>query len=116
AHWGSEHVKEMLNFLINRLSEMGEGGFKAQVWNQVTEGEGERTAEFKYSQLSNDFMIVQGLKNASGFHLSDKDGACIMMETESVWQTYTKNHEGSSRFHNKGFAFYNEMQQLVPQK
>ena len=59
------------------------------------------------------------------------------METESVWQTYTKarvqlllaeplgvdnsilvlhNHEGSSRFHNKGFAFYNEMQQLVPQK
>ncbi|KIM54884.1 hypothetical protein SCLCIDRAFT_95838, partial [Scleroderma citrinum Foug A] len=112
-HWGSEHVKEMLNFLINRLSEMGKGSFKAQVWNQVvahmrskfplTEGEGERTAE-------------SCLKNASGFHFSDKDGACITMETESVWQTYTKNHEGSSRFHDKGFAFYNEMQQLVPQK
>ncbi|KIM58169.1 hypothetical protein SCLCIDRAFT_36162, partial [Scleroderma citrinum Foug A] len=55
-------------------------------------------------------------KNASGFHFSDKDGACITMETESVWQTYTKNHEGSSRFHDKGFAFYDEMQQLVPQK
>ena len=62
AHWGSEHVKEMLNFLINRLSEMGEGGFKAQVWNQVvahmrskfplTEGEGERTAESCKSKFS----------------------------------------------------------------
>ena len=52
------------------------------------------------------------------------------METESVWQTYTKvhvqlllakplgvdnsililqNHEGSSRFRDKGFAFYDEM-------
>ena len=60
-----------------------------------------------------------------------------MMETESVWQTYTKvcvqlllaeplgidntililqNHKGSSRFCDKGFAFYDEMQQLVPQK
>ncbi|KIM51298.1 hypothetical protein SCLCIDRAFT_90842, partial [Scleroderma citrinum Foug A] len=112
-HWGSEHVKEMLDFLIDRLSEMGEGGFKAQVWNQVA---AHMRSKFKYSQLSNDFMIVQGLKNASGFHFSNKDGACIMMETESVWQTYTKNHKGSSRFHDKGFAFYDEMQQLVPQK
>ena len=62
THWGGEHVKEMLNFLIDRLSEMGKGSFKAQVWNQVvahmrskfpsTEGEGERTAESCKSKFS----------------------------------------------------------------
>ena len=71
AHWGSEHVKEMLNFLIDRLSEMGKGGFKAQVWNQVaahmrskfllTEGEGERTAESCKSKFSRVRLVSQSL-------------------------------------------------------
>ena len=28
-------MKEMLNFLIDKLPEMGEGDFKMQVWHQV---------------------------------------------------------------------------------
>ena len=62
THWGSEHVKEMLNFLIDRLSEMSEGSFKSQIWNQVaahmrskfplTEGEGKRTADSCKSKFS----------------------------------------------------------------
>ena len=69
AHWGSEHIKEMLNFLIDRLSEMGKGSFKAQVWNQVaahmrskfplTEGEGERTAELCKSKFSQVCLVSQ---------------------------------------------------------
>lgn len=35
ASWGDVHVKEMLNFLIDKLPEMGEGDFKMQVWHQV---------------------------------------------------------------------------------
>ena len=48
-------MKEMLDFLIDKLPEMGEGDFKMQVWHQVeghlrskfplVEGEGVRTAE-----------------------------------------------------------------------
>ena len=49
------HISEMLDFLIGKLSEMGEGDFKAQTWNRVADhlrnkfplavGEGDKSAD-----------------------------------------------------------------------
>ncbi|KIM62854.1 hypothetical protein SCLCIDRAFT_118751, partial [Scleroderma citrinum Foug A] len=127
--WGKEHVKEMLDFLIDKLPEMGDGEFKMQTWNQVAvhmrskfplaEGEGERTAEScrsKFTRLKEDFVVVKALKSASGFHFSEERGACIMLETQDTWLDFVKHNQGSSKFHNKGFDFYDEMLQLVPHK
>ncbi|KAG6376237.1 hypothetical protein JVT61DRAFT_2213 [Boletus reticuloceps] len=37
AVWRPADVKEMLDFLIEKLAEMGDGDFKAQTWNQLAE-------------------------------------------------------------------------------
>ena len=71
ATWGKEHVKEMLDFLIDKLPEMGDGEFKMQTWNQVAvhmrskfplaEGEGERTAESCRSKFTRVCIISRSL-------------------------------------------------------
>ena len=71
ATWGKEHVKEMLDFLIDKLPEMGDGEFKMQTWNQVAvhmrskfplaEGEGERTAESCRSKFTRVRIISRSL-------------------------------------------------------
>jgi len=41
-------------------------------------------------QLKDDFVVVKDLKNASGFHFSENDGASITVESEPVWLAYVK--------------------------
>jgi hypothetical protein len=68
AVWRSAHIKEMLDFLIGKLSEMGEGDFKTQTWNQVGDhlrnkfpvavGEGPKSADACKQKFSRVCPIV----------------------------------------------------------
>ena len=62
AMWGDEHVKEMLNLLIDKLPEMGDGDFKMQIWNQVVDHS---------SSMSSSYLATTPHSNTTGNSSTD---------------------------------------------
>ncbi|KIM50555.1 hypothetical protein SCLCIDRAFT_145191 [Scleroderma citrinum Foug A] len=91
--WGNKHVKEMLNFLINKLPEMGDGDFKMQTWHQLfIWSQSFLWLKERGREWPNDFMVMKALKGASGFQFSEKNGACVMLEMVDTWLAFVKVH------------------------
>ncbi|KZT31282.1 hypothetical protein SISSUDRAFT_995320, partial [Sistotremastrum suecicum HHB10207 ss-3] len=131
--WTDRNVWAMLTFLESKKAEGGDGGnFKAATWNALArhlgaEGHNEEGGEKsgsscknKWTALRAAFSVVQELKKQSGFAWDDAHGACIEESSEHVWEDYVKvrltRHPTAAPYKNKGFPYYNMMEQFVAPK
>ncbi|KAM5530466.1 hypothetical protein V8D89_015866 [Ganoderma adspersum] len=99
AKWSLKNEKNLVKFLVHQKAKAGDGGnFKIAVFKEAPvylaawpyDGPEKMAVacKNKWIQLKKDYWAVCKLKKASGFSYSDKDGAGITADTESVWDTF----------------------------
>ncbi|KAJ7759770.1 hypothetical protein DFH07DRAFT_772102 [Mycena maculata] len=125
--WLPADNKRFLTYLVEHRAEGGDGGnFKpvthraaAKHVNEICKKGGPKTGKScgqKYAILRKDLLMVDKIKNTSGYHWDDKTGVTVDDTMLGSWQEYIKAFPGAARFKNAGWQYYDLMVPLMPSK
>ncbi|KAJ7749798.1 hypothetical protein DFH07DRAFT_775298 [Mycena maculata] len=127
AAWLPADNKRFLAYLVKHRAEGGDGGnFKpvthraaAKHVNEIRKKGGPKTGKScgqKYAILRKDWLMVDKIKNTSGYHWDDEMGVTVDDAMLGSWQEYVKAFPGATRFKNAGWQYYDLMVPLMPSK
>ncbi|KAF7343133.1 Myb-like domain-containing protein [Mycena venus] len=126
AAWTHEDVVKFLDYLISQVATAGDGihfqtktyTAAARLLNESRVHGAAKTAKGclnKFNGLRKTHQVIDHLVNhASGFTYSEKNGADIDDTSEAAWASYLISHPDAKPFRNKGWPYFDKMEQLVP--
>ncbi|KAF8216706.1 hypothetical protein K438DRAFT_2007510 [Mycena galopus ATCC 62051] len=127
ANWLFEDESSLIEFLVENIAEAGDNkNLTMKTFHACadhleptrTKG-GPKTAKScaqKYSNLRKLQGLVDLIKAISGWKWSDEKGADIDLTTKDTWDDWVLVHSDGKRFRNKGWAHYDSLVPLMPEK
>ncbi|KAJ7782567.1 hypothetical protein DFH07DRAFT_728311, partial [Mycena maculata] len=127
AAWLPADNKRFLTYLVEHRAEGGDGGnFKpvthraaAMHVNEIRKKGGPKTGKScaqKYASFRKDWLVVDKIKNTSGYHWDDETGVTVDDAMLGSWEEYVKAFPTAARFRNAGWPYYDLMVPLMPSK
>ncbi|KAF7346961.1 Myb-DNA-bind-3 domain-containing protein [Mycena venus] len=125
AAWTHEDVVKFLDYLISQVATAGDGihfqtktyTAAARLLNESRVRGAAKTAKGclnKFNGLRKTHQVIDHLVNhASGFTYSEKNGADIDDASEAAWASYLISHPDAKPFRNKGWPYFDKMEQLA---
>ncbi|KAF7372249.1 Myb-DNA-bind-3 domain-containing protein [Mycena venus] len=125
AAWTHEDVVKFLDYLISQVATAGDGihfqtktyTAAARLLNESRVRSAPKTAKGclnKFNGLRKTHQVIDHLVNhASGFTYSEKNGADIDDASEAAWASYLISHPDAKPFRNKGWPYFDKMEQLA---
>ncbi|KAF7350044.1 hypothetical protein MVEN_01306100 [Mycena venus] len=126
AAWTREDVVKFLDYLISQVATAGDRihfqtktyTAAARLLNESRVRGAPKTAKGclnKFNGLRKTHKVIDHLVNhASGFTYSEKNGTDIDDTSEAAWASYLISHPDAKPFCNKGWPYFDKMEQLVP--
>ncbi|KAF8811320.1 hypothetical protein BYT27DRAFT_7090095, partial [Phlegmacium glaucopus] len=127
ASWNEKEVEALVNYLWEHRAESGDGGtFKDMTFNAIpgciadllTSGPAKtaKQCKTKYNLLKATFrMIITYKDTTSGTHWDGQKGANIEGDAAvSAWNNYINASKLISPFRNKGWPYFENFQDIIP--
>ncbi|KAF8148473.1 hypothetical protein B0H34DRAFT_802997 [Crassisporium funariophilum] len=121
AYWTPSDKVVLLDFLVEKKSEGGEGGFKTTTWvaaaakvNATKTCGGDKSKDScraKYQLLKATYEVVCTIRGNSGWSWDDELGANIDSDIEAKegkWLEYIEHHPDAAPFCNKGWPYLSQ--------